>query len=77
MHTKREEDLRQASQLFSILVEERPGDIRTAWEEIQREGKGWVKRVKDGISALRRIDSLVAEKVASFLPGLHGVRGRI
>jgi hypothetical protein len=68
MHTKREKDLRQGSQVFSILIEERPGDVLLAWEEIQREGKGWVKRVTDGISALKKIDSAVAEKVASFLP---------
>jgi hypothetical protein len=67
MHTKREKDLRQASQVFSVLIEERPGDIRLAWEEIQRKGKGWTKRVKDGVSALKRIDSALAEKLASFL----------
>ncbi len=67
MHTKREKDLRQASQVFSVLIEERPGDIRLAWEKIQREGKGWVKRVKDGCLALKKIDSAAAEKVASFL----------
>ena len=68
MHTKREKDLRQAAQLFSTLIEERPGDVRTVWEEIQREGKAWVKRVKEGISALKKIDSSLTEKVASFLP---------
>jgi hypothetical protein len=67
MHTKREKDLRQAAQLFSILIEERPGDLRAAWEEIQLEGKGWVKRVKKGISALEKLDSSVAEKVSAFL----------
>jgi hypothetical protein len=67
MHTKREKDLRQASQVFSILIEERPGDVHLAWEEIQHEGKGWVKRVTDGVSALVKIDSAIAKKVASFL----------
>jgi hypothetical protein len=67
MHTKREKDLRQASQVFSVLIEERPGDIRLAWKEIQREGKGWIKRIKDGVSALEKIDSALAEKIASFL----------
>jgi hypothetical protein len=67
MHTKREKDLRQASQVFSILIEERPGDVHLAWEEIQREGKGLAKRVKVGVSALKKIDSAAAQKVASFL----------
>jgi len=67
MHTKREKDLRQASQVFSVLIEERPGNVRLTWEEIRHKGKGWVKRVEAGISALKKIDSAVAEKVASFL----------
>jgi hypothetical protein len=67
MHTKREKDLHQASQVFSVLIEERPGDARLAWEEVQHIGKRWVKRVKDGVSALKKIDSVVAEKIASFL----------
>jgi hypothetical protein len=67
MHTKREKDLRQAAQVFSILIEERPGDVRMAWEEIQSRGIRWVKRVKEGISALRKIDSAVGEKVTAFL----------
>jgi hypothetical protein len=66
-HKKREKDLLQASQVFSVLIEERPGDVRLTWKEIQNEGKGWVKRVETGISALKKIDSAIAEKVASFL----------
>jgi hypothetical protein len=53
--------------VFSILIEERPGDVRMAWEEIQFRGIRWVKRVKEGISALRKIDSAVGEKVTAFL----------
>jgi len=67
MHTKREKDLRQESQVFSILIEERPGDVHLAWEEIQREGKGLAKRVKVGVVALKKIDSAAARKIASFL----------
>ena len=66
-HTKRGKDLRQASQVFSLLIEERPGDVHLAWEEILHEGKGWVKRVTDGVSALKKIDSAAAQKIASFL----------
>ncbi len=67
MHTKREKDLRQAAQAFSILIEERPGDVRMVWEEIQLRGKGWVRRVKEGGSALSKIDSAVWNRVAAFL----------
>ncbi|MEW6184657.1 MAG: GSU2403 family nucleotidyltransferase fold protein [Thermodesulfobacteriota bacterium] len=67
MHTKREKDLHQAAQLFSILAEERPGDIRMVLEEIHLKGKGWVKRIREGLSALKKMDPTVAEKMTPFL----------
>lgn len=67
MHTKREKDLRQAAQIFSILIEERPGDVRMVWEETQLRGKGWVRRVNQGISALSKIDSEVGKRIAASL----------
>jgi hypothetical protein len=67
MHTKREKDLRQAAQTFSILIEERPGDVRMVWEEIELRGKGWVRRVNQGVSALSKIDSEVGKKIMAFL----------
>lgn len=54
MHVKAGKDLLQAGMLFSFLTEERPGDLIIAWEEIKRRGKSWVKRVKSGLSALRK-----------------------
>lgn len=67
MHTKREKDLRQAAQTFSILIEERPGDIRMVWEEVQLRGKGWVRRVNQGISGLSKIDSEAGKRIVTFL----------
>lgn len=58
---------KQNESVFPILIEERPGDVRMAWEEIQSRGIRWVKRVKEGISALRKIDSAVGGKAAAFL----------
>lgn len=72
MHTKREKDLRQAAQIFSILIEERPGDIRMVWEEIRLRGKGWVRRVNQSISGLSKIDSEAGKRVADFLAGGKG-----
>jgi hypothetical protein len=66
---EREKDLRQAAQVFSTLIDERPGDVRAAWEEIRLAGKGWVKRVKEGITALKKIDSSAAGKIVPFLSG--------
>jgi len=67
MHTRREKDLNQASQIFSILLEDRPGDIMIAWKEIQSRGKGWVKRVQIGVSALKKANPLIGEKMSSYL----------
>jgi hypothetical protein len=68
MHTRREKDLNQAAQVFSILLEDRPGDIKIAWKEIRGHGKGWVKRVQTGVSALKRLtDPVVGGKIADYL----------
>jgi len=68
MHTRREKDLNQAAQIFSILIDDRPGDIRIAWEDIRSRGNGWVKRVQKGVSALRRsIDPVIGEKIEAYL----------
>jgi hypothetical protein len=68
MHTRREKDLNQAAQVFSILLEDRPGDIRIAWKEIRSHGKGWVKRVQNGVSALRRVAGpVIGEEIGAYL----------
>lgn len=66
-HVKREKDLRQAVQVLSVLLEERPGDIGVAWGDIARRGKGWTQRVLEGVSFLRRIDPGVCRKLATAL----------
>ncbi|MHB8836096.1 MAG: GSU2403 family nucleotidyltransferase fold protein [Candidatus Methylomirabilia bacterium] len=73
MHSKREKDLRQAAQLLSLLVDERPGDIRIAWEEIQRRGRGWQRRVADGLNALGNTDRDTAAAMKTLLkPPMRG-----
>jgi hypothetical protein len=68
MHTRRVKDLNQAAQVFSILLEDRPGDIRIAWKEIRSYGKGWVKRVQNGVAALKRLaDPVTGEKISAYL----------
>lgn len=56
MHTRREKDLRQAGQLLALLVRDRPGDVRMAWETLQQRGRGWIRRVTAGLRALAGID---------------------
>lgn len=67
MHVKAGKDLQQAGMLFSFLSEERSGDLIIAWEEIKRRGKSWVKRVKTGLSALKKNypkQYLIMEKIS-------------
>ena len=66
-HTKREKDLRQAAQVLSVLLEERPGDIGVAWDDVVRRGKGWTQRVMAGVSSLKRIDPEVGGRLAAAL----------
>lgn len=67
MHTRREKDLNQAAQVLSVLLEDRPGDIRIAWEEIRSRRKGWVGRVQNGVSALGRFAGpVLGDKIRAF-----------
>lgn len=54
MLVKAEKDLLQAATVLAFLTEERPGDLLLEWDEINRRGKGWVKRVQHGFSALEK-----------------------
>lgn len=69
MHAKRQKDLWQAAQLLEVLTEERPGDLRLAWDALVSSGKGWVKRVEAGLSALEGDSTAIAERV-------RGISGR-
>lgn len=51
-HIKVEKDIMQAGQIMLVLVDERPGDLLLAWDEIKRRGDGWVKRTTAGLAAL-------------------------
>ena len=54
-HTKVAKDHLQAAQLFELLLEERPEDVRRAKEEIQDRGKGWIKKVTAGVKRLENL----------------------
>jgi len=53
-HTKVEKDQLQAAQLFELLLEERPEDVKMAKEEIMSRGKGWMKKINDGVKGLEK-----------------------
>jgi hypothetical protein len=69
-HTKREKDLRQASQVIEVLLADRPGDLGIAWEALELRGSGWVKRARAGVAVLADRAPSTAEAIRSALPGL-------
>jgi hypothetical protein len=67
VHTKMEKDLLQAAQVLALLVEERAGDVRVAWDDINSRGKGWVRRVSSGLSRVKALYPDEHNKIAAFL----------
>ncbi|MDT8394961.1 MAG: GSU2403 family nucleotidyltransferase fold protein [bacterium] len=54
-HTKVEKDILQAAQVFDLLFEERPEDVKMAREAILGRGKTWLKKVGDGVKRLGKL----------------------
>jgi hypothetical protein len=52
---KKAKVLRQAYLLFTVLAEERPGDLKEAWETLLSRGKEWEKRAIKGKEAIRKL----------------------
>lgn len=52
LHTKVEKDLVQASLLIDLLEEDRPGDLRRAWQSSR--GRGWSRPMLRASGLLRR-----------------------
>lgn len=52
--TKKAKDLRQASLLITVLVEERPGDLMIAWENLAVRGKTWRTQAVAGMKQMTR-----------------------
>ncbi len=52
-HGKREKDFLQSSQVFEVLLDERPGDLSIVWEDITERGDKWIKRIRTGVKQLR------------------------
>ncbi len=67
MHTKRDKDLWQASQLLEVLAEERQGDLRLAWDALTERGRGWVRRAESGLKALEETQPEVAARVRALI----------
>jgi len=71
MHDKIGKDFMQAAQVFSVLADERPGDLLLAWDEIKRRGRGWVKRASAGLSAMAKHHRAEHGMLIEVLPELE------
>jgi len=49
---KSRKDDQQAAQLFTALLENRPGDILPAWKKAAEQGPGWRRRLRTGLARL-------------------------
>jgi hypothetical protein len=67
MHTKREKDLWQSSQVLEALLEDRPGDVELAWDALVRRGPGWVRRVTDSLGGLERVSPVVHRELHTLM----------
>ena len=67
MHSKREKDLWQAAQVLEVLVVERQGDVRRAWDAVVARGRGWTKRVESGNSAMAALAPEVSAALSPML----------
>lgn len=67
MHTKRDKDLQQARQLLRVLVDERPGDVRLAWDALAERGEGWITKAIDGLHAVAASEPDVTDDLVRML----------
>lgn len=59
--TQARKDLLQSEALLRLLLTDRPRDVRDAWRELERRGRGWTSRAKRSIT---RLDPLVQSRLA-------------
>lgn len=64
---KSEKDLRQAGAVLDVLLEDRPGDIAAACEDIRRRGKTWTTGLETGLGAMARFEPDTAGRVTGIL----------
>ena len=64
IHVKAKKDIRQAQQLFDVLIDERPGDLALAFEEVKKQPNKFLTQLETGLSLLP--DS-IGEKLKTYL----------
>lgn len=67
MHAKVEKDLWQAARVLEVVLDERRGDLRIAWDALSARGLGWVRRA---VAGLRALESSAPETAARTMAEL-------
>jgi hypothetical protein len=72
--TKSRKDRLQAETLLDVLLEDRPDDVRAAWDDLAGRGSGWTKRA---LRSLAQLDAGVRERLLALTtPQTASRRGR-
>lgn len=53
-HAKSRKDLDQAAELFEVLLQDRPADLRSAWADLVGRGRRWRDHTMRGLKQLAR-----------------------
>ncbi len=61
---KARKDIRQSEQILDVLLDDRPGDLISAWEALQARG-GMMRNAR---AALKRVDPSLRERLTAILP---------
>jgi len=69
-HSKAGKDLEQAAQIFSVLAEDRPGDLLLAWEDLEHRGKRWVKQIISPMRVLAQRHPAEHRKLTEAIPAI-------
>ncbi|MGQ0667027.1 MAG: GSU2403 family nucleotidyltransferase fold protein [Nitrospiraceae bacterium] len=69
-HGKAGKDLEQAAQIFSVLAEDRPGDLQLAWEDLEQRGTNWVKQIIAPMRLLGQRHPTEHRKLTEAIPAI-------
>jgi hypothetical protein len=64
---KAEKDVVQAAQVLEVLIEARPGDLRSAWDALRGASEGRARAAARGLALLQRRRPAVHARITATL----------
>ncbi len=64
---KSKKDFDQSISLLKILLEDRPGDLLLAWDELKKRGKNWTAPILKKMGSLKKMEKSFVEKLRKEL----------